>query len=35
MSDQKVFKFGFSALLLTLKLGLKFPCNISIIWKRG
>lgn len=35
MSDQKVFKFAFTALISILKLGLKFPCAISIIWKRG
>lgn len=34
-SDQKVFKFAFVADILTLKLGLKFPCTISVIWKRG
>jgi|JI6StandDraft_1071083.scaffolds.fasta_scaffold15387_2 hypothetical protein len=34
-SDQKVFKFSFVASITTLKLGLKFPCTISIIWKRG
>lgn len=35
MSDQKVFKFAFLATISTLKLGLKFPCTISVIWKRG
>lgn len=30
-----MFKFAFLAAISTLKLGLKFPCSISVIWKRG
>lgn len=31
----KCFKFTFFALVDSLNLSLKFPCTISIIWKRG
>lgn len=33
--SQKCFKFTFFAFLDSLKLSLKFPCTISVIWKRG
>lgn len=34
-SNQKIFKFIFQANLKTVTLALKFPCVVSIIWKRG
>lgn len=34
MSD-KIFRFFFQAKLSTLSLNLNFPCEISVVWKRG
>lgn len=31
----RVFKFFFKAKLSTLSLNLNFPCQISVVWKRG
>ena len=34
-SNQKHFKFMFQANVKTVSLALKFPCVVSVIWKRG
>lgn len=31
----KVYKFGFIADIKTVTLALKFPCIVSVFWKRG
>ena len=31
----RLFKFCFQAKLTTLSLNLSFPCQISVVWKRG
>jgi hypothetical protein len=33
--NQKIYKFIFNAHVKTVSLALKFPCVVSIIWKRG
>lgn len=33
--NQKHFKFMFQAHVKTVSLALKFPCVVSVIWKRG
>lgn len=33
--NQKIYKFIFTAHIKTVSLALKFPCVVSIIWKRG
>lgn len=33
--NQKLFKFMFQATVKTVTLALKFPCVVSVIWKRG
>jgi len=35
MSSIKIFKFGFIADIKTVTLALKFPCIVSVFWKRG
>ena len=33
--SQKCFKFTFLAYIDEVRLALKFPCTLSVIWKRG
>lgn len=33
--NQKHYKFIFQANVKTVSLALKFPCVVSVIWKRG
>ncbi len=35
MAETKVFKFVFTAHVQSVSLALKFPCVVSIMWKRG
>jgi hypothetical protein len=35
MTDTKVFKFVFTANVQSVSLALKFPCVVSVMWKRG
>jgi hypothetical protein len=34
-ANVKIYKFVFTALVKTVALALKFPCVVSVIWKRG
>jgi len=35
MQNQKIYKFCFNAFLHSVSLALKFPCVVSVTWKRG
>lgn len=35
MSAQKHYKFVFTAYIKTVTLALKFPCVVSVTWRRG
>ena len=35
MEGQKLYKFVFTAQVHTVSLALKFPCVVSVTWKRG